>query len=85
MDHHNEQWITIMNKVPRPEPTSHPADLSDFDQRQKPNVQHGNDGKRRAAAGLLGFVVVAAVSGFVAFGVWTKSGRDAEAEFCRPA
>jgi multidrug efflux pump subunit AcrA (membrane-fusion protein) len=69
-----------MNKVPRPDPTSHPVDLSDFDQRPKPNVRKGNDSKRRTAAGLLGFVVLAAVSGFVAFGVWTKSGRDAEAE-----
>jgi RND family efflux transporter MFP subunit len=69
-----------MNKVPRSDPTSHPVDLSDFDQRPKPNVRKGNDSKRRTAAGLLGFVVLAAVSGFVAFGVWTKSGRDAEAE-----
>jgi RND family efflux transporter MFP subunit len=69
-----------MNKVPRPDPTGQPADLSDFDQRPKPNVRKGNDSKRRTAAGLLGFVVLAAVSGFVAFGVWTKSGRDAEAE-----
>jgi RND family efflux transporter MFP subunit len=69
-----------MNKVPRPDPASHPAKISDFDPRAKSNVRHGNDGKRRAAAGLLGFVVVAAVSGFVAFGAWTKSGRDAEAE-----
>src|ERR1700722_14589391 len=69
-----------MNKVPRSDPTSHPVDLSDFDQRPKPNVRKGNDSKRRTAAGLLGFVLLAAVSGFVAFGVWTKSGRDAEAE-----
>jgi RND family efflux transporter MFP subunit len=69
-----------MNKVPRPDPTGQPADLSDFDQRPKPNVRKGNNGKRRAVAGLLGFVVLAAVSGFVAFGVWRKSGRDAEAE-----
>ena len=69
-----------MNKVPRPDPTSHPVNLSNFDQRPKPNVRKGNDTKRRTAAGLLGFVVLAAVSGFVAFGVWTKSGRDAEAE-----
>jgi RND family efflux transporter MFP subunit len=69
-----------MNKVPRPDPASQPTNLSDFDPRAKSNVRHGNDGKRRAAAGLLGFVVVAAVSGFVAFGAWTKSGRDAEAE-----
>jgi RND family efflux transporter MFP subunit len=69
-----------MNKVPRSDPTSHPVDLSDFDQRPKPNVRKGNDSKRRTAAGLLGFVVLAAVSGCVAFGVWTKSGRDAEAE-----
>jgi RND family efflux transporter MFP subunit len=69
-----------MNKVPRPDPASHPAKISDFDPRAKSNVRHGNDGKRRAAAGLLGFGVVAAVSGFVAFGAWTKSGRDAEAE-----
>jgi RND family efflux transporter MFP subunit len=69
-----------MNKVPRPDPTSQPVDLSDFDQRPKPNVRKGNDSKRRTAAGLLGFVVLAAVSGFVAFGVWTKSGRDADAE-----
>ena len=69
-----------MNKVPRPDPTTHLADLSGFDPRPKPNVRQGNDGKRRAAGGLLGFLMVAAVSGFVAFGVWTKSGRDAEAE-----
>jgi RND family efflux transporter MFP subunit len=69
-----------MNEVPRPDPTSHPVNLSNFDQRPKPNVRKGNDSKRRTAAGLLGFVVLAAVSGFVAFGVWTKSGRDAEAE-----
>jgi RND family efflux transporter MFP subunit len=69
-----------MNKVPCPDPTSHPVDLSDFDQRPKPNVRKGNDSKRRTAAGLLGFVVLGAVSGFVAFGVWTKSDRAAEAE-----
>ena len=69
-----------MNKVPRPDPTSHPADLSDFDQLTNPNVRQDNDGKRRAAAGLLGFVVATLVGGFVAFGVWTKSGRDAEAD-----
>jgi RND family efflux transporter MFP subunit len=69
-----------MNKVPRPDPTSQPADLSDFDQRPKPNVLKGSDGKRRAVAGLLGFLMVAVVSSFVGFGVWTKSSRDAEAE-----
>ena len=69
-----------MNKVPRPDPTSQPADLSDFDQRPKPNVLKSSDGKRRAVAGLLGFLMVAVVSSFVGFGVWTKSGRDAEAE-----
>jgi RND family efflux transporter MFP subunit len=69
-----------MNKVPRPDPTSQPADLSDFEQRPKPNVLQGSDGKRRAVAGLLGFLMVAVVSSFVGFGVWTKSSRDAEAE-----
>jgi RND family efflux transporter MFP subunit len=63
-----------MNKSPHADRGSHPTDLPDFDQ------QGGNDGKRRAAAGLLGLAVLAAVSGLVGFGVWSKSGRDADAE-----
>jgi RND family efflux transporter MFP subunit len=63
-----------MNKSPHVDRVSHPTDLPDFDQ------QGGNDGKRRAAAGLLGLAVVAAVSGVVGFGIWSKLGRDADAE-----
>jgi RND family efflux transporter MFP subunit len=69
-----------MNELPRPDPASQPTDLSDFNPPPKPNVRKGNDDKRRAVAGLLGFLMVAVVSGFVGFGVWTKSGRDAQAE-----
>jgi RND family efflux transporter MFP subunit len=69
-----------MNKIQRPDPASQPAELSDFDQRPKPNVGKGKGNERRTTARLLGFVAVAMVSTIVAFGVWRKSGRDAQAE-----
>jgi RND family efflux transporter MFP subunit len=69
-----------MNKNQRPGPNVHLTDFSGFGQPPKPKARKGNDSKRRTAAGLLGFGVVAVVIGVVAFGAWRKSGRDAEAE-----
>jgi RND family efflux transporter MFP subunit len=70
-----------MNKIPRPGPTIHPTHLPDLDQRPKAEEgRQGKDGKRRAAARLLGFAVAAIVTGLIGFGVWGKSGRNADAD-----
>jgi RND family efflux transporter MFP subunit len=68
-----------MNTMLHPDPIGHPTDFPDFDRRPKPNTTR-QDGTRRAAAGMLGFALVAALTGLVGFGIWSKSSHDAEAE-----
>src|SRR5580704_3134812 len=68
-----------MNTILHPDPIGQPTDLPDFDQRPKLKRSR-QDGTRRAAAGVLGFALVAAVTGLVGFGIWSKSSHDAEAE-----
>jgi hypothetical protein len=68
-----------MNTILHPDPIGQPTDLPDFDQRPRPKKSR-QDGTRRAAAGILGLALVAAVTGLVGFGMWSKSSHDAEAE-----
>src|SRR5271163_1249264 len=68
-----------MNTILHPDPIGHPTEFPDFDRRPKPKKTR-QDGTRRATAGVLGFALVAAITGLVGFGMWSKSSQDAEAE-----
>jgi RND family efflux transporter MFP subunit len=68
-----------MNTILHPDLIGQPTDLPDFDQRPKLK-KNPQDGTRRAAAGILGFALVATVTGLFGFGMWSKSDHEAEAE-----
>jgi RND family efflux transporter MFP subunit len=67
-----------MNTILHPDLIGQPTDLPDFDQRPKLK-KNPQDGTRRAAAGVLGFALVATVTGLFGFGMWSKSNHEAEA------
>ena len=60
-----------MNTILHPDLIGQPTDLRDFVQR--PKLKKGPQvGTRRAAAGILGFALVATVTGLFGFGMWSK-------------
>jgi RND family efflux transporter MFP subunit len=70
-----------MNSIFRPDQALRPTHLPNFDPSLEPEEgQREKNSKRRVAARLLGFAVVALVAGLVGFGFWSKSSRDANAE-----
>lgn len=68
-----------MNSIP-PAPSFSTQNLRAPDKRKEPRGPRQSDGKRRAAARLIGFATLAILAGLVGFGMWTRSSRNAEAE-----